>query len=74
MKFDLTDAELPEVIEQVDRMILVDMEKDPAFAKRLQALDRRAYERGHTFYEEVYIMMRQHMAGKRAEDWNKARK
>jgi hypothetical protein len=74
MKFDMSQAETAEFREQVDAILLKDAAKDKALKEGLQNIDRMAQERGLTFYQMAFIVMKQHQVGKRAADWLKARK
>ncbi|MEO9363423.1 MAG: hypothetical protein ABI348_05930 [Nitrososphaera sp.] len=59
-------------IKVVDDLV-VSAEGDPELAEGLKWIDMQSRRNGVTFYEMALIILKKHMAERRAKEWMKAR-
>jgi hypothetical protein len=64
------DAQSEEFIKVVDELV-VSAEGDSELADGLKWIDMQSREKGITFYEMALIVLKKHMAERKAKDWLK---
>jgi hypothetical protein len=68
----ITEADDEQFIKMVDEMVM-SAENDSELAEGLKWIDMQARKQGLTFYEMALIILKKHVAEKRAREWLKAR-
>lgn len=68
----ITEADDEQFMKMVDEMVM-SAERDSELAEGLKWIDIQARRNGVTFYEMALIILKKHMAEKRAREWLKAR-
>ncbi|MEW5840859.1 hypothetical protein [Nitrososphaera sp.] len=66
------EAENEEFMRVVDDLV-AGAESDPELAQGLKWIDMQSREKGVTFYEMTLIVLKKHMAERRAREWLKAK-
>lgn len=64
------DAQSEEFIKVVDELV-VSTEGDSELADGLKWIDMQSREKGITFYEMALIVLKKHMAERKAKEWLK---
>ncbi|MGI0018948.1 MAG: hypothetical protein ACREAY_00600 [Nitrososphaera sp.] len=64
------DAQSEEFIKVVDELV-VSAEGDSELADGLKWIDMQSREKGITFYEMALIVLKKHMAERKAKEWLK---
>lgn len=64
------DAQGEEFIKVVDELV-VSAEEDSELADGLKWIDMQSREKGITFYEMALIVLKKHMAERKAKEWLK---
>jgi len=64
------DAQSEEFIKVVDELV-VSAEGDSELADGLKWIDMQSREKGVTFYEMALIVLKKHMAERKAKEWLK---
>jgi hypothetical protein len=64
------DAQSKEFIKVVDELV-VSAEGDSELADGLKWIDMQSREKGITFYEMALIVLKKHMAERKAKEWLK---
>ncbi len=64
------DAQSEEFIKVVDELV-VSAEGDSELADGLKWIDMQSREKGITFYEMALIILKKHMAERKAKEWLK---
>jgi hypothetical protein len=59
-------------IKIVDDLV-VSAEHDPDLAEGLKWIDMQSRKNGITFYEQALVILKKHMAERRAKEWMKAK-
>ncbi len=68
----ITEADDEQFIKMVDEMVM-SAEHDSELAEGLKWIDMQSRKQGLTFYEMALIILKKHVAEKRAKEWLKAR-
>ena len=68
----ITEADDEQFMKMVDEMVM-SAESDSELAEGLKWIDIQARKNGVTFYEMALIILKKHVAEKRAREWLKAR-
>lgn len=68
----ITEADDEQFIKMVDEMVM-SAEHDSELAEGLKWIDMQSRQQGLTFYEMALIILKKHVAEKRAREWLKAR-
>jgi hypothetical protein len=68
----ITEADDEQFIKMVDEMIM-SAEHDSELAEGLKWIDMQSRRQGLTFYEMALIILKKHVAEKRAREWLKTR-
>ncbi len=68
----ITEAEDEQFIKMVDEMVM-SADHDSELAEGLKWIDMQSRKQGLTFYEMALIILKKHVAEKRAKEWLKAR-
>jgi hypothetical protein len=66
----ITDAENEQFMKIVDELVM-NAETDSELAEGLRWIDVQSREKGLTFYEMAFIVLKKHMAERRAKEWLK---
>lgn len=66
----ITDAENEQFMKIVDELVM-NAESDSELAEGLRWIDTQSREKGLTFYEMAFIVLKKHMAERRAKEWLK---
>ena len=67
-----SEANDEKFIKIVDDLV-VSSENDPDLAERLKWIDMQSRKNGVTFYEMALVILKKHMAERRAKEWMKAK-
>ncbi|HEU4985337.1 MAG TPA: hypothetical protein VFT58_06825 [Nitrososphaera sp.] len=67
-----SEADDENFIKVVDDLV-VSAEGDPELAEGLKWIDMQSRKNGVTFYEMALLILKKHMAERRAKEWMKAR-
>ncbi len=68
----IADADDKQFIQIVDEMVM-SAEHDSELAEGLKWIDMQSRKQGLTFYEMALVILKKHMAERRAREWLKAR-
>jgi hypothetical protein len=68
----ITEADDEQFIKMVDEMVM-SAKHDSELAEGLKWIDMQSRKQGLTFYEMALIILKKHVAEKRAREWLKAR-
>jgi hypothetical protein len=66
----IADAENEQFTKIVDELVM-SAEGDSELAEGLRWIDAQSREKGLTFYEMAFIVLKKHMAERRAKEWLK---
>lgn len=64
----IADAENEQFMKIVDELVM-SAEGDSELAEGLRWIDAQSREKGLTFYEMAFIVLKKHMAERRAKEW-----
>lgn len=68
----IAEAENEQFTKIVDELV-ISAESDSELAEGLKWIDTQSREKGLTFYEMAFIVLKKHMAERRAKEWLKGK-